>query len=384
MSDAVADAVAAGGDLRSVRVAWVGHGNRDFIRNDLIIKALRGLGAEVVEVCEAGAVPARYRRMWRGLRRAAPDVVLVGYPGYSDVPLAWLYAGTRRRPLVFDAFVSLHDTYVADRRRFAPESVRARFAWGLDRLGVSLPDLVLCDTDANADHMARVHRVPRARFRRVWVGADERLRPCGPREAPGRGCQVVFVGSYIPLHGVEHILRAADTLRRRHGSRAPQFTLVGDGQTYPAMRELADVLGLTNVRFLPPVPFARFPEAACRADVLLGVFGTSRKATAVVPRKVFDGLALGLPIVTGDSHAAREVLRHGIHAWLCPPGDPVALADAIEHLWRHPELRSRIAHEGRALFEREFAMSALQHRLGEIVREALGGGSGGGPGRGTT
>jgi glycosyltransferase involved in cell wall biosynthesis len=66
-----------------------------------------------------------------------------------------------------------------------------------------------------------------------------------------------------------------------------------------------------------------------------------------VPHKVWQSLALGVPVITRRSRAPAEFFRDGEHLVEVSPGDPVALADAIERLCRDPDTRARIAAAGR-------------------------------------
>ena len=69
-----------------------------------------------------------------------------------------------------------------------------------------------------------------------------------------------------------------------------------------------------------------------RADVCLGIFGTSGKAASVIPNKVFQIVASGRPLVTRDSPAIRELLAYGPPCVnLVTPGNALALADAIRY-----------------------------------------------------
>jgi glycosyltransferase involved in cell wall biosynthesis len=107
------------------------------------------------------------------------------------------------------------------------------------------------------------------------------------------------------------------------------------------------------------------------SDVCLGIFGTSPKAQRVIPNKVFDALAVGRPVLTADTPAVREVLTHGETAWLCPPGDPAALAEALLALRSEEGTRRRLAERGHELFVQRFSIDALARDLGAIVAEVL-------------
>jgi glycosyltransferase involved in cell wall biosynthesis len=99
------------------------------------------------------------------------------------------------------------------------------------------------------------------------------------------------------------------------------------------------------------------------AHVCLGVFGTSGKATRVVPNKVWQGMAAGRPVVSAGTPGAREVLRDGRDALLVPAGDPQALAAALRRLGGDPALRARLGEAARRTY--------VERGTPRVVAEAL-------------
>ncbi len=148
------------------------------------------------------------------------DVVVVGYPGHFDMPAARRIA--RKRPVVFNPLVSLHDTFVGDRARFRPRSPAAGVLRAIDSGAFRGADLVVADTEAQADFFRRAFGLPGERVAVALVGAEEPL--FRPGYHPPEPFHALFVGKLIPLHGLETILAAA--------ALAPEipFRVVGDGQ----------------------------------------------------------------------------------------------------------------------------------------------------------
>lgn len=276
------------------------------------------------------------------------DAVLVGYPGHPDLPAARRAA--RGRPVVFNPLVSLHETLVEDRRRFREGTLPARALRALDRLALRSADLVVADTEQNARALAALGGLPPDRVAVCLVGAEDRLfRPGPPRER--KPFHALFVGKLIPLHGVETILAAARI------AREIPFRIVGSGQLEELLRDRPG-----NVEWTPWVEYERLPEEVRRAGCALGVFGTSTKASRVIPNKAFQALACGVPLVTADTPAARELLVDGKSALLVPPGDPEALAAAVRRLAADAELGGRIAQGGLAAYREHASEDVLGAR----------------------
>jgi glycosyltransferase involved in cell wall biosynthesis len=87
------------------------------------------------------------------------------------------------------------------------------------------------------------------------------------------------------------------------------------------------------------------------------------------PLKLFEYLALGLPIVASDLASIREVLEHGRTALLVPPGDADALAAAMTRLAGDPALSASLGAAARAL-AREYTWERRAERLEPAIEAA--------------
>lgn len=334
-----------------------------------MISCLRAAGVEVEE--EHVAVWDDLRDGWsagpgRALRLAVAearlftrrprgfDALVVGYPGHLDLPAARRAA--RGRPVVFNPLVSLADTLVADRGRFAAGSLPARALERVDRSAFRSADLVVADTAAHARFLGQL--AGRDDLAVCFVGAEDRLFT--PGWEPTTPFTALFVGKLIPLQGVETILAAARA--------APDiaFRVVGSGQ-------LGGLLGdrPPNVDHVPWVEYERLPGEIRAAGCALGIFGTTAKAQRVIPNKAFQAIACGAPLITADTPAARELLVDGESALLVPPGDGGALATAIRSLAEDAELARRIAAGGRAAYERAASEAVLGRRWRSLIEGVL-------------
>jgi len=331
---------------------------------------MAGLGA-------AGAVARGVRVAAAWARLAAKfaalpdhDVLIVGYVGHADVLLARALSVFRRRPVVLNGLISLYDTVVTDRGLVAPDTLRAGLLRWLDRAAFGAADRVLMDTEAHARHVAGASGVAPERFWRVWVGADPTGLPDAPPPEPerkGGPVSVLYFGTYIALHGVDTILEAARRLKDRKDIR---FTLLGRGQGLDSARQKG--ADLPNVAFDPRwVGRSELLDAVAASHVCLGVFGTGGKAARVIPCKVYDALAMGRPVVTAATPAARELLTDGADALFVPPADPAALADALASLAADPARRRAVGRAGRATWEARCTPRAigadLLARLAELA-----------------
>ena len=365
----------------SLRIAYLGTYDPGYARNRVLIDGLRAAGAEVLEYAApldtaltatqmttavgAGKLAGELARahlslLARHRRGVSFDVVVVGYPGHLLVPFAWAVARYRQAVLVFDPLVSLFDTFAGDRALLAGDSPAGYLTNVVDRVSFSLPDVVLADTQAQADYYDAVLGVPAAKLAVVPVGALPLPGASGAaREpAPGEPLRVVQYGRWSPLHGLATVLEAAAELR----DEPFRFELIGDGQLASWLADEVRHRRLDTVDLTEALPVWRLRSRIVASDICLGVFGTSDKAARVVPNKVYDALAAGRPLVTEDSPAARELLHDGHDALLVPAGDGPALAAALRRLRTRDE-RARMGAAAIELYRRRCTPEAVAATL---------------------
>lgn len=367
-----------------VRIVWAGTHARGVYRNRQWARLLEESGVEFREVREnlwgtdgdfwrltnrrlsvIVRMPLFYLRLIaRLLAKPAPDIYLVTYPGWFDVPMVWLVARLRNKPVLFDPFISLWDTVVVDRELTATKSLTSKLLYFVDRIALRLADRVVADTGAHLELYAEIAGRGIQGFV-LPVGSDEQVfRPAEHQRIDER--LVAFYGTYVPLQGVATIIRAAQRLP------AINFRIVGGGQERPAVERLIAELELSNVELLDAVSYAELPSLLAPAAVCLGIFGSSDKAGNVVPHKVYDYLAMGKPVISRGSRALDQMgLADAVIT--VPPSDPVALAGAISVLVRSETERNAIGQRGRRLFESQYSSAVLARGLREVLETVVAG-----------
>lgn len=344
-----------------------------YTRNDVLLRALRP-HYQLVEVTSSrsGSLTGRVVRLLPRLVHALlgpHDLVFVGFYGH---PLVWLARRLSRHPILFDAFIMTHDTLVEDRASFRPNSAGARLALWLDKISARAADHVLLDTDIQAQTLARIAGIPPSRVSALFVGCNEDMFHPGVMSdrAPDEDFQVLYYGTYQPLHGMETVIQAARLLGDFPHIR---WRIIGRGQTYPQVRRLADLWRLSNVEFQPMIPYARLPSAIASADICLGgPFGTSDKARRVITGKTFQFLAMRKPVIVADTPANRELLVPGESAYFVPVADAEALAEAVLALYRDMDRRRYLADVGHARYLARASEAVLCEQLRRCIEMMLG------------
>ena len=342
------------------RILWWGRGDNGYSRNGVVRTCLRQLGHEIVDFRPR----TRWFADWEAslARVATPDLVWVPCFRHRDVLAAARWARRKGVPLVFDPLISAWDKRVLEFGKVPFGSSAAHRLLGKERRQFAVADAVVADTNEYArfyrDHLL----VPEEKLRVVYVGAEEQLfTPASLREQDGP-LEVLFYGSMLPLQGSKTIVEAA----RLTQGEPILWTLLGRGPQLAECRNAAK--GLANVVFEDPIPYGLLGERIHRADVLLGVFGTTEKAGRVMPNKVFQALASGRMVVTRASAAYPDAARASKALVFVPPGDPSALAAAVRELAADRRMLTARTDAARPLFDAEFSSSVICRQLERVLQ----------------
>jgi len=346
-------------------------------RNRVIRAGLRANGASVRE-CLASPrwkfwlrYPRLYGRYFRGRHDGAAATgvgrrfLFVPEFATKDVFPAKLLGLLTARPVVFDPLAARYETKILDWRRKPPSSLTAWWNFRLDAAAFRSADVILADTTAHKDYYVRTYGIDPRKIAVLPVGFDEAdFQPVPPPATKRPGFDVLFFGSFLPLHGVDVIAEAARLLAKEADVR---FRLIGDGQTFPRVRAFVEAHRLANVEFLGRLPMARLPAEIAAADLCLGVFGRTEKSRRVIPHKIFQSLAMGRAVVTARTPAVEEFFVHRRSVFFCDEPLPASLALAVLELKRDAALRESMAAEGLRLVRKEFAPPAIGRRLLDIL-----------------
>lgn len=274
-----------------------------------------------------------------------PDVVIGTSPQFFAACGAWLAAKLRRRPFVFE----LRDLW--------PESIKAvgamKDSWALrqlERLEMFLyrqASLIVAVTHGFKSNLA-ARGIDPDKITVVTNGVDlSRFQP-RPRddvllEALGlRGKFVVgYIGTLGMAHALENVIAAAEQLRDRPDVR---ILFVGPGAVRESLIAECAKRRVDNVIFVPGQPKDRVSLYWDLCDVALVHLKNAAVFATVIPSKIFEAMAMGLPIVlaapTGEASAI--VARNGAGV-VVPPEDPAALAATIRDLHDDDASRARYA-----------------------------------------
>ncbi len=179
------------------------------------------------------------------------------------------------------------------------------------------------------------------------------VEPEGTGDADGTGTTVLYVGEIDERKGVEYLVRAAEHLPDSFDLR-----IVGDGPQLEELRNLTASLGLSDrITFTGWVPYDQIPSQYARADVFVhpGLWPEP------FGRTILESMQAELPVVCTEVGGPADIVRQS--ELRCPPGDPVALADAVRTA---TERADTLGVENRQYVESEYAPETVVSRVLDV------------------
>ncbi len=288
-----------------------------------------------------------------------PDLLFEVYSPYG------VAGGAMAKALGVPHILNVHAPLAWEGSRYRRQALQEA-AEGLERVALESASLIVTNTEELRRDLAS-EGVPEAKIAVVPNGVDAGLfAPAGPAYRSGLEDKLVvgFVGSLKAWHGVEILVEAF-----KHLAADERFHLliVGDGPMARTIRPLEEELP-GRVTLAGAVPLAEVPEYVRAIDVAVAPYPVLDRFY-FSPLKVLEYMAAGRATVASRIGQLVELIRDGETGLLVPPGDALALADAVRTLATDPRLRATLGENAAAEARREHTWS---RRAGEIVELAKG------------
>jgi glycosyltransferase involved in cell wall biosynthesis len=270
----------------------------------------------------------------------------LGVPSIVEIP-TWHRDGGKQKIRQPDKPVSTGDVPRFERWKNRLLLQRKRFVREYD-----LADLLLVLSDKAAQTF-RVRGFPEEKLFYLPRGVDvERFKPATPSET----FRAVFAGALIKRKGIQHVLEAWHRLNLSNA----ELWLVGfvHDEAKPFLKEF----WRDNIRV---VGFVRDPENYLNQGTI-HVFPSQWEGSAKV---TYEAAACGLPQIT--TREAGDVVRNGVEGIIVKPGDVNAIAAALEHLYRHPEIVKEMGIAARGRVVENFTWDHFRTRLLDAYATAI-------------
>jgi len=292
-----------------------------------VFRAARRQRADLYQIHDPELLP------WARLMRCLGDRVI--YDMHENVPedvrsKTWIPA-LLRRPIA--ASVSLMERILIGRMpvMFSEDSYQHQYSWV--RRGVVIRNL------------AKAESLPQ--------GAT-------PSEKPTIG----YIGAVSVERGSIVTLQALDLLKQR--GLDVGFECVGPAspeQHVDQMHALVSERGLQRVNLHGYLPGREGWDKISSCHVGLAVLQPEPNYIASYPTKLFEYMAMGIPVVVSDFELYRRVVEESQCGFCVDPTSPEKIADALETLIRDPESAARMGDRGREAVSKRYTWNYEMEKL---------------------
>ncbi len=314
----------------------------------------------------ATSVPAA----WRAGR---VDIVMGTTPPIFQAVSAWFVALLRRRPFLLEVRDLWPD--FAIEIGVLKNPVLIRLSRWLERFLYNRAMHILVNSPAYQTFLTG-RGVPPEKVTLIANGVDPTMFDPTARGRHFRtayGLDQKFVAVYAGALGLANDL---DTLVEAAALLCEEssihFLLVGDGKERPRLEAEVRLRKLPNITFAGVQPKTAMREALAAADVCVAILRNVPMFRTTYPNKVFDYMAAGRPVVLAIDGVIREVIEAAGCGVCVPPGNPVALAEAVCQLSRDPARGRTMGLSGRAYVQEHFHRDKQAEQFAELVEKLAG------------
>ncbi len=254
----------------------------------------------------------------------------------------------KRDRIVNDFFISNYDTYVYDREKITNKNPRAWWKYFQDWFNFRFSKYLLSDTQAHFEYWEKLFGKFNGKHFVLPVLAEKEIYYPLQNDRKNEIVRILFYGSFIPLHGIDIILNAFNLIEKNNIDF--EARIVGKGQMYNKMKELYNHLQLKNVIMNGEfVDEKELGDLIREYDIVLGIFGNSKKAKSVIPNKVYQSTACKKCTVTMKSEVLDEFYRK--EDLITCDNTPQSLSETLIDLINNKNKIKKIAENGLKNFE---------------------------------
>lgn len=300
-------------------------------------------------------------RMWRAVRKLRPDIVHFHDPELIALGLLLKLVGIK---VIYDVHEDVPQDIMS--KDWLPRPVRwpvAKAMAGLEWLAGKAFDGIVVVTPTIARRFPQAKTVLVQNYPvigELWSSTASR----GPRQAP----IAVYLGGLTSIRGAREMVEALTLLP---DSCEVQLAFAGNISPPGLEAELSTYKGWKRVKAMGWL--SRNDVAACLGQAVMGLvlFLPEPNHITAQPNKLFEYMSAGIPVIASDFPLWREIVEGAGCGLLVDPGDPRAIAGAMEWISDHPREAAEMGRRGRRAVERIYNWDREASKLVDLYTALL-------------
>jgi sugar transferase (PEP-CTERM/EpsH1 system associated) len=211
--------------------------------------------------------------------------------------------------------------------------------------------------------------IPAAKIQRICNGVDtDKFRPrAGVSRRPLPLAQfpadAIVVGTVTRFSAIKdplNLVRAFVEARKAPAGERLRLAMIGDGELRHSAESMLREAGIAHAAWLPG---SRDDVAELMREMDIFVLGSMREG---ISNTILEAMATGLPVIATATGGNAELVEHGVTGCLVPPGDALAIANALSDHVRDEELRTAHGRAGRERAVRDFSLRRMLAEYGAL------------------
>jgi colanic acid/amylovoran biosynthesis glycosyltransferase len=317
----------------------------------------RKLGMDIVAALDQWGRRTDFLRLYQavyiGLRLGEMGVghVHAHFAGMAARTAFWI---NKFFPITFSFTAHANDIFVP-----------ADFEVGLDKL-VDTAQAIITETDYAAQFLRERFPDRAGRVHRIYNGLD--LSEFGRADFSSVPRLIIAVGRLIPKKGFSDLIRTCALLAQR--GKSFRCEIIGEGPVENDLRDEIEQLGLQRYVVLAGAkPQSQLRRRLAGANVFaLPSVIDPEGGMDNLPTVIMEAMATGLPVVSTNIGGIPEMVLQNETGFLVQPGDPLALADAIEKIIGDPSVAQRLGQSG---YERARTLFSIDKNVRDLCAHML-------------
>lgn len=348
----------------SYRAPW-------YVRTKTLITALRGISdIKLYEACNTRSGFIRYletfvKFLWIRYKEN-PDIFIVGFRGHEIYWLLRLFAW--RKKFVFDAMMSPYDSLVNEKKKVKKTSLLAKLLLYIESSILNDANLLITDTELHVEFFSEMFGISKDKIHPIPVGADEELFDSSKIDQMNfeNDFTVLFYATFLPLHGVEIVLKSASLLKH-----LPIKIIIIGGKDNPEkvleLMSFKKKSKLKNLCHINWVEYEKLPEYIKGADLCLGgPFGGTSQARRVITGKTYQFMCMGKPTIIGKINQDVGLVDRE-NCFMVDQLDHYSLANAIKVAYSGEVDLKEIGRNARLLYLECYSTDIIQCKLSDLL-----------------
>jgi glycosyltransferase involved in cell wall biosynthesis len=305
-----------------------------------------------VQIISVAHPKSRWERVWNTTRKVVQQAARIDADVYhlhdpELLPWGWAFLDAKA-PVIYD----MHEDFVAQLKTkdWIPGSIRPPLS-KIAELGlrVLLQDRAVIF--AESSYQDRYSWIRRTATIQNMPIVSELIDINAPKfSAPTLG----YIGTVRPDRGSKTMFRALGILQQEGYNAALECVGPAASGHKEELSELQSNLGLQDVRMPGYLPPDQGWKRMARCHVGIAMLKKTPNFVGSYPTKLFEYMALGLPVITSDIPMYQDVVEDSGCGLAADPESPRDVAEKIATLISDPERARRMGEEGRKAVQENF------------------------------